>query len=160
MTDPDPIIRHASTSDLTDILGLFTDTITNVCANDYTDQEIQAWISSVENTQHWLDKINRQYFLIAQIGNKIVGFGSLENGNHVDMMYVHKDYQHQGIARKLLSKIEREAIENGASTIHSDVSKSAMPFFKIMGYKVIVENRNETRGVVIVNFRMEKKLVR
>lgn len=150
------IIRPANNSDLIEIQQLFVDTISAICTGDYSPGQIKAWTSSIDNTQGWLDKINRQFFLIALIENKIVGFGSLENGDYLDMMYIHKDYQRQGIAGKLLHELETKARENGHTVIHSYVSKTARLFFEQNGFKIIAENVNKIKGVEIMNYKMRK----
>ncbi len=152
------LIRTATLSDLPEILDLFVVTISTICTKDYTAKQIEAWILSAKNKHRWLDKINREYFLIVCIGNKIAGFGSLEN-DYLDMMYVHKDYQRQGVASHLLHQLEKQAAENGIVTIHSDISKTAMPFFEKNGYRVTAEQVNDMNGVIVENLRMEKILM-
>ncbi len=58
---------------------LFVDTISTICKDDYSPEQIKVWSSSIENNQRWIDKLTSQYFLIADLDNKIVGYASLEN---------------------------------------------------------------------------------
>lgn len=152
------IIRLAKKEDLAEMQKLFVDTISTVCTNDYDSDQIKAWTSSVKNTDKWLDKMNRQYFLIAEMDKKIVGYASLERGNYFDILYVHKDYQKQGIAQTLLNKIETESKSQDILIINSDVSITAKPFFEKNGYVVERENTNVLDGIKIVNYRMTKQL--
>ena len=110
--------RPAKLGDLGEIQKMFVDTILTICKDDYSPEQIKVWTSSIKNTQRWTDKLSTQYFLIAEFDNKIVGYGSLEDNDYLDLLYIHKDYQRQGIADKLYSEIEKEAIKNGATTIH------------------------------------------
>lgn len=158
MPNNDLVIRLAKKEDLAEMQELFAETISAVCAKDYDAAQIKAWISSVENTGRWLDKMTRQHFLIAEITERIVGYASLEAGNYFDFLYVHKDFQKQGIAQSLLQKIEVEAKNHGAITIDSDVSITAKPFFEKNGYMVIRTNTNILNGVKIVNYRMAKHI--
>ena len=52
---------------------MFVDTISTICKDDYSPEQIKAWTSSIENTELWTDKLTSQHFLIAEIDNKIVG---------------------------------------------------------------------------------------
>ena len=104
-------VRQAKIIDLTEMQKMFVDTIITICKNDYTQVQINSWTSSIENTQRWTDKILSQYFLVAELDNKIVGFASLENNNYFDFLYIHKDYQRQGIADQLYTEIEKEAVK-------------------------------------------------
>jgi putative acetyltransferase len=152
------VIRPASLSDLAEIQQLFVDTISSICKNDYSPAQIKVWTASVNNIQRWMDKLTSQYFLIATLDNKIVGFSSLENSDYLDFLYVHKDFQRLGIACKLYNEIEKEAINRQATVLHSDVSITAKPFFEKQGFKSITPQTNLLQGVEIINFKMAKIL--
>ena len=158
MKNPEITIRLANISDLTEIQEMFVDTIATICKDDYSPEQIKAWTSSIENTQRWTDILTLQYFLIAELDNKIVGYISLHNNNYIDLLYVHRDYQRQGIADKLYFEIEKEAICNKGTFLHSDVSKTARPFFEKKGFIVLKEQTNIRQGVEIINYKMTKKL--
>jgi putative acetyltransferase len=151
-------IRLAKLSDLTEMQKMFVDTISTICKNDYSQEQIRVWTSSIENTQRWTDKLTSQYFLVAELDNKIVGYASLENNDYFDFLYVHKDYQRQGIADRLYTEIENEAIKRKSSILNSDVSKTARPFFENKGFETLVEQTNLMQGVEITNYKMTKKL--
>jgi len=152
------LIRHAKLSDLLSMQELFVDTIETVCRYDYSPEQIAVWTSSVENVIRWTDKLMKQYFLIAEIDNKIVGYASLENNAYLDFMYVHKDYQRQGIANILYLEIESKAIKHGATILTSDVSITARPFFEKNGFRIISEQKNNIKGVEVINYKMTKEL--
>lgn len=151
-------IRLSKLSDLTEMQKMFVDTISTICKNDYSPEQIKVWISSIENTQRWTDKLTSQYFLIAELDNKIVGYASLENNDYFDFLYVHKDYQRRGIADRLYSEIEKEAINRKATVLNSDVSETARRFFEKKGFKTITPQTNIIKGVEIVNYKMTKPL--
>ncbi|MCB9230877.1 MAG: GNAT family N-acetyltransferase [Bacteroidia bacterium] len=147
-------IRPANLSDLDEIQTLFVETIRFTCKADYSPRQIQVWTSSVENRERWIEKLNRQYFLVAEKDQRIVGFASLENGNYLDLLYVHKDFQRQGIANLLFQKIQSKARQPGFEKITSDVSKTARPFFEAKGFRVVQENKFSLKGVEITNYHM------
>ncbi len=149
--------RSATPTDLPVLHTLYVDTIQNTCKNDYTQEQIAVWVSNIENTVRWQQAVASQYFLVAEIGHKIVGFGSLTEAGYVDFMYVHKDHQRQGIANVLLNSLEQEARRLGCTYLTSDVSKTARPFFEKKGFVVVKKNRKVMKGLEIVNFRMKKE---
>ncbi|RWW92334.1 GNAT family N-acetyltransferase [Flavobacterium cerinum] len=156
----DPLtLRQAVLTDLDEIKELFTATITTICTNDYTPEQIAVWASTVENSHRWYDAVAGQLFLLAEMDDKIVGFASLDNSTYIDFMYVHKDYQRQGIAEILMEELEIEARDFGTITLTSDVSKTARPFFERIGFEVVTEQLNLRRGVEIVNYKMSKALL-
>jgi putative acetyltransferase len=150
-------LRHANIDDLPEMQALYVETIKSTCKKEYNQEQIFVWTSSVENKARWKEALTHQYFLIAEVENNIVGFGSLENGDYLDFMYVHKDYLRQGIADKLYQALENESQRLECTIMTSDVSKTARPFFEQKGFKVLKENINIIRGVEIVNYRMIKE---
>lgn len=151
-------IRQATHDDLQEMKELYVGTITTVCTNDYDASQIEVWSASVQNTQRWFDLVNNQLVLITQKDKTITGFCSLENNTYIDFMYVHKDYQRQGIADMLLSALEEEAKNSGSTLLTSDISKTARPFFEKRGFIVVTEQINLRKGIEIINYKMKKEL--
>lgn len=149
-------LRLAKAEDLPEIKELFVDTVRSVCSKDYTNKQLAVWTSSIENEERWLNKIKTQYFLVAKRGSNIVGFASLENGDYIDLLYVHKDFQNHGIANALLSSLQMESFRQGTRILRSDVSKTARPFFERKGFRQLREHTRIIDGVAINNFEMEK----
>lgn len=152
-------LRQAKLEDLEEIQKLFVDTISAVCKDDYSPKQIDVWTSSVHNKPRWIAKMNSHYFLIAGIDNKIVGCASLEGNNYLDLLYVHKDHQRQGIADELYTEIEKEAIERSAKILISDVSITAKAFFEKKGFIAVEKQINIINGVEIINYKMTKQLL-
>ena len=151
-------IRFSKLSDLTEMQKMFVDTISTICKDDYSLEQIKVWTSSIENTQRWTDKLTSQYFLVAELDNKIVGYASLENNDYFDLLYVHKDYQRRGIADRLYSEIEKEAIKRKVTVLCSDVSETARRFFEKKGFRTIAPQTNIIKDVAIINYKMTKTL--
>ena len=151
-------IRKATISDLPEMQKLYVETIQSVCKNDYNPQQIEAWIYGVKNKERWIEVIEKQFVLLAIIKNQIVGFGTLKDGDYIDFFYIHKDFQRQGIADKILNELEIEARKHHSKIITSDISITAKPFFEKKGFAVKTEQKNIRLGVELINFKMEKEL--
>ncbi len=152
------IIRKGHHEDLAKLQQLFAETVTTVCKSDYNDKQIEAWKSSIENTQRWKDLIENQFILVAVKNGEITGFCTLDNGNYIDMLYIHKDFQRQGIACKLYSEIEKEAKQQGQKALFSDVSKTAKSFFEKAGFSIVKEQLVKIKGVDLTNYKMTKDI--
>jgi len=155
------VIRIGQLVDLAELQKLFLETITEICIADYNDDQINAWISDTKsnrNKQRWIDILTKQYVLVAHINNEIVGFATLDNGNYIDLLYVHKNHQRQGIADSLYENIENEAKRQNQSSLTSNVSKTARPFFEKVGFEVTKEQTVVRRNVELTNYKMEKKI--
>lgn len=68
-------------------------------------------------------------------------------------MFVHKDYQGKDVATAICDRLEKSVQKK--VIIHASITERA--FFEKRGYKVIKEQQVERKGIVIVNFAMEKK---
>lgn len=152
-------LREAKPEDLLQVLSIFEACIDISCIDDYSESERRVWKSSSSNHAKWLKRIEEQSFWLATEGDDIVGFASLEGKDYIDCMYVSPEAQGRGIAKLLLTKMEELARRNSISTIYSDVSYTARPFFEKNKFLVDHPNRNEKDGEVLVNFRVHKSLI-
>ncbi len=151
-------IRQGTLADMYEMQKLYVDTIKSVCKNDYNQEQIAVWTSSVENTSRWLSIFDKQDVITAEYHDTIVGYCSLDTGGYLDLFYVHKDFQRKGIANKLLHEAEQRAIQLNYDVLTANVSITAKPFFERNGFAVIKEQENVIKGLVIVNFNMLKPL--
>lgn len=78
----------------------------------------------------------------------------------LDMLYVHKDRQRQGVATRIADELEHLARQRGWRTIRTFASKTARPFFARRGYRVLRSNIAVRQGVELENYVMEKALER
>ena len=152
------VFREGELTDLEALKALFFDTISTVNSKDYSKEQIEVWRSSVENKDRWLELIDNQYVLVAETDDLIVGFITLKDSNYIDFLYVHEKHQGQKIAQQLYQKIEQKAKDNNSKSLKSDVSITARPFFKKMGFTVIKEQKIDREGIQLINYKMQKNL--
>jgi putative acetyltransferase len=151
-------IRQATLENIPEITSIFRDTITEINSKDYSEVQIKVWASGADDTDKWKERIKKFYFIIAEIDTTISGFAFLKNGNYFDGLFVHKDYQRQGIASKLMRIIESQVMMNGFETVKSDVSITALPFFDNKYYNVIKKRKKSFKGLIFENYVVEKEL--
>ncbi len=149
-------VRQADESDVERIVQLFFDTIQNINIRDYSKEEVDDWSSWKVDIDKWLEKMEEQYFIVAVVENKIVGFSSLARDGYLDFMFVDKDTQGQGVASALLLEIESKAIEQNNDLIYSDVSLTARGFFEYKGFIVERQQLKKSKKKELINFRMRK----
>ncbi|MCE7041925.1 GNAT family N-acetyltransferase [Dyadobacter sp. CY312] len=128
-------IRKAKIEDLDEIRTLFRDTVITINSENYNPEEIKVWSECYKNVSSWTRDILEQHFLVAVYDTQIVGFSSITDNGYLDFLYVHKEFQRCGIAKKLLHEIENRAKELSLMEIYSHVSKTAFLFFQKHGYK-------------------------
>lgn len=151
-------LRTAVFEDIPAIVEMYRATVHSVNKADYTPAQIKVWADGAINYPRWEKAIKEQYFVLAEIDGKLVGFSSIAKDGYLDFMYVSKDYQRCGIALTLLKEIERKAREQKNPEIYSHVSKTAQGFFLKMGYEHKEDIRDLYKGELFINALMVKKL--
>lgn len=152
------LIRHGIIADSKKIKNLFLETIKEICKSDYNEEQINVCTTHVESNARWEKVLKEQFVLIAVDEDKITGFATLNHGNYMDLFYVHKDHQRQGIALNLYRQIEKEAIRQGQTEITGNVSITARPFFERMAFEVLKQQSVAIQDIPLTNFKMSKKL--
>ncbi len=152
-------VRKFSGEDTASLVSLFHETVHSINSKDYPQEQLDAWAPALPDLKKWRARFKTSKTLVAEFEGKIVGFGNLENElSTVDMLYVHKDHQRQGIATSLLKKLEKKLRESDTKTATAEVSITARPFFERSGYHLVRENRKMLNGKEFLNFIMEKEL--
>ena len=91
-------IRKYRPEDCAEMAKLFYDTVHTVNAADYTEPQLNAWATGEVDLSKWNASFQIHNTVIAEIDGTIVGFGDMDETGYLDRLYVHKDYQRQGIA--------------------------------------------------------------
>ena len=147
------IIRPYQPEDCKELARLFFNTVHTVNAKDYTKQQLNAWATGTVDLEAWNRSLTEHFTLVAMENGIITGFGDMDATGYLDRLYVHRDFQGQGIASALCDRLEPSV--SGPITTHASIT--ARPFFEKRGYRVIKEQQVERRGVLLTNFIMEKQ---
>jgi putative acetyltransferase len=151
-------ISQAISADVKEITQLFYDTIQVINSKDYPKDEIDDWSSWYKDIDKWSEKLSEQFFIVAKFDGKIIGFSSLAIDGYLDFMFVHKDFQGQGVAKSLLTELEKKASEQKNDLIYSDVSITARGFFEKHGFIVEKQQLKKSKKKELINYRMIKRL--
>ena len=156
----DFIIRAALQSDAVELKKLFQNTVLAINRRDYSQAEVEDWASCGDDLSNIENMIKTHYFIVAvNQQSEIVGFSSITSQGYLHSMFVHKDFQGEGIATMLLNEIEQYAITNGIMRITSEVSLTARPFFEKKGYIVEEEQKRKANQLSLTNFWMAKQTI-
>lgn len=139
---------------LREVLSLFYHTIHTANAQDYTQQQLDAWAPSVFDEKAWLLRLADSMTLTALEGNAVLGFGNLQNAHSLDCLYVRPEAQGKGIGSALLDALEEAAWKQGAGSLTAEVSITARPFFLFHGYQELRSQQVERHGVLLKNYVM------
>ena len=145
------LIREYISSDCERLAELFFQTIHTVNAKDYTQEQLNVWAIGNVDLSIWNNSFLEHYTLVALENNAIVGFGDIDNTGYLDRLFVHKDYQSQGIATALCDRLEA-----GFDRVTTHASITAKQFFMNRGYRLIKEQQVVRNGISLANYVMEK----
>ena len=151
-------LRPYQPQDLDAILELFYETVHAVNRRDYSPSQLDAWAPKQPDRDRWAQSLAAHYTVVAVAGGTVAGFADLASDGYFDRLFVHKDFQRQGIATALAGWIEGKARELSLPSVCTEASITARPFFEKRGYRVVQEQRKPHNGQVFVNFVMEKRL--
>ena len=148
-------IRHYQPTDFEDVRQLFKQTIQTVNAKDYTPAQLAAWIGldDAGTRARWQTTLAAHTTLVASQADQLVGFADMTATGYLDRLYVHAEYQRQGIAWALATALEQAIPVNRYETA---ASITARPFFEQQGYQVIRVQQVERAGIKLTNYRMQK----
>lgn len=147
-------IRNYKPSDCKEMAELFYHTIHTVNAKDYTEEQLNVWATGQVDLEKWNQSFLEHYSIVAVDGDRITGFGDIDETGYLDRLYVHADHQNQCVATAICDALEQTA--PGNITTHASIT--ARPFFEKRGYKIIKEQQVERQGIFLTNFIMEKEM--
>ena len=96
--------------------------------------------------------------LVAEEEGRLLGFGNLEPGGHLDCLYTAADSQRRGVAASLCDALEAEARRQGEELLRVEASRTARGFLSGGGLSVAAAQLVPVDGEKLENFRMAKKL--
>lgn len=152
------MIREYEEKDLDSIIKLFYDTVHFINIKHYTYEQVNAWAPENIDRNLWNNSLLEHYSIVFEDNGIIKGFCDCDNEGYIDRLYVHKDFQNQGIGKKLIENVEEYILKNGVCKFYSHVSITAIPFFEKRGYKVVKKQFINRNNIIIENFIMTKNL--
>lgn len=149
------LIRKYQASDCREMAELFYNTVHTVNAKDYSKEQLDVWATGQTDLEKWNQSFQEHDTLVAIDHETIVGFGDMDQTGYLDRLYVHKDYQGQGIATAICDELEQSV--RGNVVTHASIT--ARPFFERRGYRVVREQQVERQGIMLTNFVMIKEKI-
>lgn len=158
MSDEYPL-RPFLPADTMALRDLFAQSIDELTADDYDEDQRIAWAASAEDAAEFRARLAGALTLIVQLDGEYLGFGSLKDNKIIDMLYVHPDYAGEGVGAALADALEKIAAARGAEAITVDASDTAVPFFERRGYIAAQRNSVPLDDQWLSNTTMIKRLI-
>jgi putative acetyltransferase len=140
------------------LVEIFRASVEELGAEDYSDAQIEAWLTAVDDEAAFGKRVGEQLTLIATLDGSPVGFASLKGHDGIDLLYVHPAAGRQGAASMLVDALEKLAAARGVGKLKVEASDTAQDFFQKRGY-VPMQRNTVLRGEEwLANTSMEKPL--
>jgi putative acetyltransferase len=157
-TSDRPALRPLLPDDVAVLAAIFASSIEELTGDDYSEEQQQAWASTVDDEEAFAKRLAGQLTLVATLQNAPVGFASLKGADHIDLLYVHPNAVGQGVASALCDALEKLAGARGAKALTVDASDNAQEFFSKRGYVATRRNTVTVNGEWLANTTMQKTL--
>jgi len=150
-------MRRWRPQDLDATIETFRRSVHELAAHDYTPEELQAWAPEAADYSEWERRMDVSHGWTFEINGKLSGFITTDTPGHIDLLYVHPDYQRMGVATALLELLVADAGTRGVHNLHTEASRTAKPFFEQAGFSLVRAQTVTRNGVALENFVMERK---
>ena len=135
-----PALRPMLPQDLPALAAIFSASVHDLAIDDYSEGQVAAWAAAADDIEAFAERLKDRLTLVATLDHAAVGFASLRDNNHIDMLYVHPAAARQGVATILCDALEKLAAARGTTQLTVDASDTAAPLFQRRGYSA--ERRN------------------
>ncbi|WP_127089151.1 GNAT family N-acetyltransferase [Aquabacter cavernae] len=159
MKTADPVaLRPFLPSDAPRLVAIFRSAIEELTDEDYDDDQREAWASASDDAEAFAARLAGHLTLVATRAGEAVGFLTLKDDRHIDLLYVDPTSVGTGVATDLTAAAEILSKARGAASLSVDASDTALGFFQARGY--VPERRNTVpRGDVwLSNTTLRKAL--
>lgn len=157
MNAPYPL-RPFLPADTPALQDLFAQSIEELTADDYDEDQRLAWASTAADGEQFARRLGAMTTLIVQVDGEYAGFASLKGNDTFEMLYVHPHFAGQGVGNTLADAVERLAQGRGAKEITVEASDTAEPFFEARGYEATQRNMVPRDDLWLPNTTMKKRL--
>lgn len=151
-------LRPFLPADTMELRELFAQSIEELTAEDYTEDQRAAWASTAEDGPAFARRLGAMTTLVVQAGGDYLGFASLKDNVIVDMLYVSPHYAGEAVGTALMDALEKIAEARGAAAVTADASDTAVTFFEARGYEQIRRNLLAYDDEWLANTQMKKTL--
>ena len=140
------------------ICQLFYHSINSIDCKIYTEKQKNAWCSSPPDPDKWHLRLKTHIIWVALNDDRVVGFLELAPNGYIHCLFVHPQFQGQGVAAKLYQSMLEWVQQHGVKILQTHASKVAMPVFKKWGFNITKKNFIQRENEVLINYTMTKAI--
>lgn len=132
---------------------IYFETVRKVNIRDYSLAQVEAWAPQQFDMSLWTARLNTINPYIAYWNDEVAGFADLQSNGYIDMFFCRADLQGKGVGRALMSRLIQEGNNRSLTTLHSNVSITAKPFFERFGFTALNSQEVHVRGQIFIELQ-------
>ena len=132
---------------------VFESAIHEVAIRDYTQAQVNAWAPREFDPSLWAKRMQGIAPFVIEHDGVIVAYADVQPNGYIDHFFVAAGHNGQGIGGRLMRRIHERAEELSISELASEVSRTAQPFYRHLGFESrrsphqrSARRRNRVRG--------------
>ncbi len=149
-------IREYRADDAPALRTVYCSAIRETAAKDYSPEQIAAWAPETVDESRWATRMAGISPFVAERDGNVVGYADVQSNGYIDHFFVAGYAARQGVGHALMRRIHSHATAIGLTSLFSDVSITARPFFESWGFAVEGQQSLVVAGISLTNYRMRK----
>lgn len=137
-------VKTATIKDAEEIHRIHDEAVRETCKGFYTQEQIDVWLAD-RSPEKYHQKINSGQMFVAEINNKVVGYGHAIPGEIV-AVFVDPTFQDKGLGKQLLEYGLKIALK-GHKKVKVESTLNAEEFYKKHGFIKIRDDIHIEKGV-------------
>lgn len=130
-------IRWARTEEWAPAMKMIWKTFMKFEGKDYTEEGIRNFFDFITDDELYKAFLMGNYqMMVALHEGRVVGAGSIRNGNHLSLLFVDEEYHHKGIGASLIRHLcEYLETEAGERYMSLKAAPYAVNFYRKLGFR-------------------------
>jgi len=153
-------VRAYADADLETVVAVFTESVHQLAARDYSALQRAAWAPQPPALEPWVRRMRAVTTQVAVDGPQVVAFISHDRAGHIDLLFTAPTHARRGIATLLYRSVEESLVAAGVVAAFTEASLTARPFFERCGFVLTREEVVMRQGCALRRFALRKSLRR
>ena len=151
-------LRQITIKDQINLKRIYFDSIQSIDEKTYNKEQKLAWSSQAWINLEFNKSITNGEGLIIEDLNQKIGFALRYPKNKLSLLYVRGNFRGKGIGNILINAIEKEALNEGISSIQTDASLLSFKLFLKNNWKIIHKEKIIIENLIFYRYKMFKNL--
>ena len=143
--------------DQLDLKKLYFDSIISIDEKIYSQEQKRAWASQAWDNRNFDLSITYGKGWLINSNEKMIGFGIRYPENRIALLYCKGDSQRKGYGKILLHKLEKEAKDEGITSLSTEASLIGFKLFRRNNWDIIRKEKIIIKNITFERYKMIKK---